>query len=241
MPNPIKPNPTKPTPTKSRVDLYRRVYTGFNAPVSRFDCGRKCAPHNGGTPICCSTEHAVPILDKYELELLRTRSDLWRPYKPNDAAGRAIVADMHKDCRAAECKGAAFCERDNRSLACRAFPFYPYITRDGEIVGLAYYWVFEDRCWVISHLEIVTRGFVRECLAAYESVFAADPEEFKCNKDQSADMRRLFSRRNRIIPLVGRNGEYLAVEPRTHVIRPATPDEFPRHGPYQGEPPAVDR
>ena len=222
-------------PTPARVELYRRVYEKFNAPVSRFDCGRKCAPHNGGTPVCCDTEHAVPILDKGEFSLLTSRTDLWRRYKPTDASGRAVVADMHVENCAAECKGAAHCERENRTMACRAFPFFPYITREREIVGLAYYWTFEDRCWVISHLEIVTPDFVRECLAAFETIFAEDPLEFDTNRDQSADMRRLFTRRNRVIPLVGRDGGYFVVEPRTHRIRPATPDEFPRHGPYKNE------
>ena len=222
------------TPT-SRVELYRRVYENFAAPVSRFDCGRKCAPHNGGTPVCCSTEHAIPILDKWEFDLLRSRSDLWRPYRPTDAEGRAIVADMHHECRAAECKGAARCERDNRALACRAFPFFPYITRDGAIPGLAYFWSFEDRCWIISNLEVVTSDFVRECLAAYEAIFAEDRLEYECNRDMSADMRRVYTRWNRGIPLIGRDGGYFMVEPRTHVIRPARPDEFPQHGPYRDE------
>ena len=222
--------------TPSRVELYRRVYANFTAPVSRFDCGKKCAPHNGGKPVCCDTDHAVPILDKWEYQLLRQRSDLWRPYKPDDAAGRAIVADMHHECKAAECKGAAFCERDNRALACRAFPFFPYITRDGQIPGLAYYWVFEDRCWVISHLEIATRDFVRECLAAYEAIFAEDRLEYDVNREMAADMRRVFARKNRGIPLIGRDGGYFMVEPRTHVIRPASADEFPQHGPYAKEP-----
>src|SRR5262249_55263344 len=120
--------------------LYEDVYANFQAPVSRFDCGQKCAPHNGGSPVCCSTDHAGPWVDKWEFALLRSRSDLWRAYTPTDAAGREIVRGLHKDCRAVECKGAAHCERDNRSMSCRAFPFFPYMTRDDEIVGLAYFW-----------------------------------------------------------------------------------------------------
>jgi hypothetical protein len=228
-------------PTKARIELYRRIYERFTAPVSQFDCGRKCAPHNGGTPVCCSTEHAVPILDKAEFALLKTRTDLWRAYKPTDAEGRAIVADMHEETCAAECKGAAHCERENRTMACRAFPFFPYITRENEIFGLSYYWVFEDRCWVISHLEIVTPEFVRDCLAAYEAIFAEDRLEYDVNRDQSAAMRRVFTRWNRVIPLIGRDGGSFVVEPRTHKVRPARPDEFPRHGPYRGEGPATQR
>jgi hypothetical protein len=226
-----------PKTRAARVELYRRVYQDFQAPVSRFDCGRKCAPHNGGEPVCCSTDHAIPIADKAEFELLRSRTDLWRRYTPNDAAARREVAGMHRDCVAIECKGARHCERDNRTMACRAFPFFPYMTRAGEIVGLAYFWAFEDRCWVISNLAVVTTDFVRECIAAYEAVFAVDRLEYETNLRLSADMRRVFARSERIIPVIGRDGGYYAVEPRSHRLRPATPAEFPKFGPYQDEAP----
>jgi hypothetical protein len=219
----------------ARIELYRRIYETFQAPVSRFDCGRKCAPHNGGEPVCCSTEHAIPVADRPEFDLLRSRSDLWRRYKPPDAQARREIADLHDDCVAIECKGARHCERDNRTMACRAFPFFPYMTRAGEIVGLAYYWAFEDRCWVISNLGIVTPEFVRECIAAFEMVFAADRLEYETHLRLAADMRRVFARRNKIIPIVGRDGTFLAVEPRTHVLRRVVPDEFPAFGPYQNE------
>jgi hypothetical protein len=196
---------------------YARVYARFTAPVSRFDCGRRCAPHNEGMPVCCSADHAVPIVDKAEYALLKSRTDLWRDYVPKDAAGRKIVADMHASCEAVECKGVQFCERDNRSMACRAFPFFPYFTREKKLVGLAYYWDFEDRCWML---------------------FAVDEDERNGMIEHSASIRRVFTRRNQIIPLVGLEGGFFAVEPRTHVIRPARVDEFRRHGPYAEEPPA---
>jgi hypothetical protein len=216
-------------------DLYARIYDQFTAAISRFDCGKKCAPHNGGEPVCCTTAHAVPIVDKYEWRLLESRTDLWHRYEPTDASGRQIVAELHPDCMAVECKGARHCERDNRSLSCRAFPFFPYITRDDRLIGLAYYWIFEQQCWVISNLGIVDRDFARECIAAYELLFAHDHEEYDSIKEHSAYMRRVFTRRNRIIPLIDRDGGYFAVEPRTHVIRPARLDEFAQHGPYKEE------
>lgn len=221
------------------AELYRQIYAKFQAPVSRFDCGSKCAPHNGGSPVCCSTEHAVPIIDRWEWELLSSRSDLWHKYYPTDSAGKEIVKGLHEDCLAVECKGARSCERDNRSMACRGFPFFPYITRDDKLMGLAYFWPFEDRCWVISNLQIVDREFVDQCIAAYETLFAADREEYDANRDESASMRRVFTRWNRIIPLIGRDGKFYAVEPRTHKIRPARLEEFGRFGPYKDEPPAT--
>lgn len=226
-------------PSRSaRVELYRRVYNDFRAPVTRFDCGRKCAPHNGGEPVCCSTEHAIPIADRAEYDLLKARTDLWRPYKIRDAADRRELSDMHRECMAIECKGAKHCERDNRTLACRAFPFFAYMDRSGTVIGLSHYWYFEDRCWVTSHLEVVTKTFVRECVAAFEAVFEVDREEYDTHNRLSADMRRVFTRWNRTIPMIGRNGDLFAIEPRTHVMRPARPDEFPRHGPYKDDAPA---
>jgi len=216
-------------------ELYSRMYDAFQAPVCRVDCGRKCAPHNNGQPVCCTTEHAIPIVDKREWQLLRSRTKLWRPYRPVGADGRQVVEDLHADCRAIECKGAAHCERDNRSMSCRTFPFFPYITRQGEFAALAYYWTFEDRCWVMSNLGVVERDFVRQFITAYEMVFEHEPLEFESLKEHSAAMRRVFTRWNRIIPLIGREGGYFAVEPRTHIIRPATLDEFPKHAPYDTE------
>jgi hypothetical protein len=223
-----------PTPS----DVFRQIYDSFTTPISRFDCGRKCAPLNDGQPVCCTTGHAVPVVDRSEWALLRQRTDLWHVYKPKDASGRAVISDLHKQCLAIECKGAAHCERDNRSVSCRTFPFFPYITAAGAFVGLACFWTFEDRCWVQSNLGVVDPQFVREFVATYELLFAHDVEEFTANRDHSSAMRRTFSRWNRIIPLIGRDGGYFAVEPRTHAIRPATLAEFPVHETWRDEKPA---
>jgi hypothetical protein len=215
------------------AEAYRRIYQQFQSSISRHDCGKHCSPHNGGEPVCCSTKDAVPLVDKWEWELLKGRTQMWRPYVPNDASGRKIVEDLHEDCRAIECKGARHCERDNRTMACRTFPFFPYIDRAGRFIGLAYLWDFEDRCWVISNLQIVDKGFVAEFIDAYELLFTHDKEELAANRDHSATMRRVFSRWKRVIPLIGRDGTPMAIEPVTHVVRPASYAEFPKHGPYR--------
>jgi hypothetical protein len=220
------------------VALYRRIYRAFRTPVSRYDCGRKCAPLNGGVPVCCDTEHALPIVDKHEWRFLSARSDLWRLYLKRDAETRRERKDMHRDCRLIECKGAEHCERENRSLSCRAFPFFSYLTAEDEFVGLAPFWTFEDRCWLMNNLQVVDRGFVREFVAAHELLFAADKEERAASREQSAAARRVFTRWNRPLPLIGREGEYLAVEPRTHRIRPAHWREYFRHGAFRDEAPA---
>ena len=43
---------------------FREIYEGFQSPLSRFDCGKHCAPLNGGEPVCCTTRHAIPVVHK---------------------------------------------------------------------------------------------------------------------------------------------------------------------------------
>jgi hypothetical protein len=219
-------------PTGLQPEDFAHLYDRFRASLSRYDCGRHCSALNKGEPVCCTTRHAVPVLEKTEFLLLKSRTDLWRRYRPDDAEGRRIVADLGKTCCAVECKGARHCERDNRSIACRAFPFYPYVTRDGEFVGLAFYWVYRDRCWVISNLDVVERDFVEEFVAAYEYIFTRDAEEFDTLKGYSATHRRVFSRLGLAIPLIGRNGGFLKVLPHGGAILPMERTELTRYGPY---------
>ena len=216
-------------------DDFARFYNYFTASVSRYDCGRKCAPLNGGTPVCCSTEHAVPIVDRPEWQLLKSRTDLWRRFKPYDAPTRALVEEISSQCVAIECKGARFCERDNRSLGCRSFPFFPYITREREVIGLATYWTFADRCWLMSNLQIVEQDFIDQILAVHEDLFARDPKEFDVFLQQSASARRVFSRWRRPLPVLGRDGRLLLVGPGARGIREAGPRDWPRSGPFVSE------
>jgi hypothetical protein len=219
--------------TTATPGKYAAIYRRFEAAVTRYDCGRHCAPLNGGEPVCCSTQSAVPVAHRAEFKLLQGRGDLWHRFKPYDAATRRIVAELPKTCVAIECRGARSCERDNRSMSCRAFPFFPYITRAGEFIGLAYYWDFEDRCWVISNLGVVERGFVREFVAAFEDLFKFDPDDYDAFKEHSASIRRVFSRWRRPIPLIGRDGGYFKVLPHGGDVVPAKVEDFKAHGPYR--------
>ena len=92
-------------------DDFRQIYERFQASISRFDCGRKCAPLNGGEPVCCSTGHAIPVVQKIEWEHLKSRTDMWRRFKPYDAATRKIVKELGPSCCAVECRGARHCDR----------------------------------------------------------------------------------------------------------------------------------
>lgn len=227
--------PAKPRASK-RLDAadYDRLLSNFAAPIASLDCGRFCAPLNNGEPVCCTTSNAVPVLDRGEWNLLTARTDLWSRFKPKDAAGREVVREAGRLCVAAECKGAAFCERDNRSLSCRAFPFAPYIDRDGVFSAISYYHGFADRCWVISNLHIATPRYLREFFIAYDRLFARDHEEWLAHKDNSIAMRRVHSRRRHRFAIVTRDFAWKWVRPHgrgTVAIRdPAR--EMKAFGPY---------
>jgi hypothetical protein len=214
---------------------FANFYQGFDSPVSRFDCGRKCAPLNGGEPVCCSTQNAVPVAERAEWNLLRSRTDLWGKFKPYDAPTRKIVAELETTCVAIECKGVAHCERENRTIACRAFPLFPYINRRKEFIGLSVYWDFEDRCWMMSNLQVVDKIYVAEFVDTFEKIFAKDQSEFDTYVTFSASMRRVFSRWQRLIPLIGRDGSHNVILPGTGEMKPIRPGAHAKQGPFKSE------
>lgn len=215
---------------------FERLYERFNASVCQFDCGKKCSPLNGGSPVCCSTQDAVPVVHKAEFKLLQNRSDLWKRFKPYDAPTRKIVEDLTTSSCAIECKGAAFCERHNRTIACRAFPFFPYVTRARQVIGLSVYWIFEDRCWMMSNLRLVEQDFINECLDTWHAIFAKDQEEWETYIDYSATMRRVFSRWRRPIPVLNRQAGLLLVDPSTGDVKEGRGDgDYPKYGPFKSE------
>jgi hypothetical protein len=198
----------------NRPEDFAHVYERFQAPISKkYDCGYKCAPINEGIPVCCDHDRAVPVADKGEWDLLRKRTDLWSIYKPKNKTEEKEFGDMAAGCKAILCKGVKHCERDNRTLACRAFPFFPYFNKEKELVGLSYYWGFEKLCWVISNMTIVEKPFVEEMIYASEYLFKKDQDELDTYIGYSATMRGVFTKRNRYIPVIGRDYKLYLVKP----------------------------
>ncbi|MGE0734530.1 MAG: hypothetical protein AB7G15_03750 [Alphaproteobacteria bacterium] len=219
-----------------KPEHYGEIYDVFSAAIStRHDCGQFCAPLNDGVPHCCRTDGAIPLADKEEFQFLQTRSDLWHKFKPFDAESRKVVKDLHSSCVAIECKGVEHCERENRTIACRAFPFFPYITKEKKFVGLSYYWEFEDECWVISNMKIVQQSFLDEFSRGFEKLFLYDFESFDLFRDHSAAMRRVFTRWKRSFPVLGRDGKFFMVRPGDPTLRPVEQGKLRKFGPFRSE------
>jgi hypothetical protein len=217
---------------KSQIPV---LYAGFNAPIAEFDCGERCAPHNeNGVPFCCDTRHAVPTAPQSEWEYLQQNSDLWREWEAQEPGETQRLQDETPEGHVLiACKGHALCQRGFRSLTCRAFPFFPYVTGQGEFAGISYYWDYEDRCWVISNLAVVTRQYREGFIKTYDRLFKLEPEEFENFKQHSEAMRKVFEREKRSIPLLHRNGEVYKVSPTSERMRSTSYDKLPKFGPYK--------
>jgi hypothetical protein len=166
--------------TDSIID-YADLYQHFKAPLTRFDCGKKCAPYNDlGVPFCCDTQHTVPSAYLDEWSYLTSNTDLWHIWESKDPKETERLQKQRPDSQVLiACKGHEHCQRNYRSITCRAFPFFPYLTHQGEFIGLSYYWEYEDRCWVISNLKDVTQEYRKQFIKVFDTLLRIMPSEME--------------------------------------------------------------
>jgi hypothetical protein len=185
-------------------------------------------------PFCCDTRHAVPTAYTAEWDYLKANTDLWHVWQiSNLKEFERIKSKTPSGHVLVECKGHLHCQRQFRSFTCRSFPFFPYIDQSGKFIGLAYYWEYEDRCWVINHLETVSLDYIKEFILFYQWVFENMPEEQKTFQYHSAVMRRIFGRKHRFIPLIDPLGQFYKVTPHNGRKRRTQANRFHKFGPYQ--------
>lgn len=213
---------------------FENLYANFNAPITTFDCGKRCAPYNEyGIPFCCDTNHAIPTAYLPEWDYLQSNTSLWHFWEADDPdETEKLRLDTPDGQILIECQGHLLCQRNYRSITCRAFPFFPYITLQGEFIGLSYYWEYEDRCWVINHLDVVTPEYVQEFVAAYDWVFDQIPGELENFRYHAIIMRRMFGRQKRTIPLLHRDSGVFVVTPKDGTLTPVNPENLPKFGDY---------
>ena len=213
---------------------YRRIYDRFHAPSAVLDCGLKCAPYNErGAPFCCDTRHCVPSVYAAEWNYLQQQTDLWHLFQTQTKQAEELLKKLPDGQVLVECLGFQECQRNFRSISCRTFPFFPYITRQGEFIGMSYYWDFEDRCWLISNLHQVSAQYRQEFIATFDEIFWEIPQERASFHYQSILMRRVFGRQHRAIPLLHRNGKDYKITPRNGRLRRVYSQFFPMFGMYK--------
>ena len=221
-------------PDARNID-FPALYTRLRSPIAALDCGHRCSPYNeNGIPFCCDTRHAVPTAYLTEWEYLQANTELWHVWQvDNPEETTRLQSQTPPGQVMIACLGPAHCQREFRSLTCRAFPFFPYFNRKGDFLGLSYYWDFEDRCWVISNLQAVTPEYWAEFIHAYDLVFERMPGERENFHHHSTVMRRIFGRRGRAISLLHRNGYAYKITPSNGRLRRVPIETLPRFGPYR--------
>lgn len=215
-----------PRVLRSPADLtpadLRALYDGFDSPIAKLDCGKKCAPHNpNGKPFCCDICHAVPAAFTSEWNYFQATTDLWHRYRGDECdasrgpqAGRAVTdLELPPGMIPLACIGPDRCQREFRALSCRAFPFFPYVTSDYRFLGLACEWEFESVCWVINNLDVVIDAYRTEFLRAFDHLLAVFDDVFENYAAHSERLRVHYASRRRRFPLLHRNGRAYLVSP----------------------------
>ena len=193
----------------------------LTAPVTTFDCGTLCAPGNGGVPVCCNSAQVLPVLYRAELALLQKRTKLWRRHVPT-GADAALRAQARPCDVFAVCKGHTHCEREHRSLACRTFPFEPYLDHDGALVGIVFAFDQSHLCPLITSAHEISPQFVAQCCAMWRRMFELDADERAFYAGCSRTLRRQFGRRREQIPVWTERGVIACATARRR--RPAQTD-----------------
>jgi hypothetical protein len=198
---------------------FARLYEGFDVSTTLLDCGKLCSPFNpSGKPFCCDICHAVPVAYKPEWEYLKQNTGLWHVWRGDECEEEPVdpselMEDIPEYLLLLSCKGPEKCERQFRSVSCRQFPFFPYITGDYRFIGLAYDWEFESKCWILSHLDQVTSQYRQEFIQTFDLIFSTWMDDFDSYVALSEDTREHYASIHRRIPLLHRNGKDYLVSP----------------------------
>jgi len=215
---------------------FNQLYQEFSSPITEKDCGIFCSPYNEyGIPFCCDSRHAVPSAYHQEWAYLQAHTDLWQIWQPDNDTEQdaAVLRDQTPESQVLiTCKGHQVCQRQFRTLTCRAFPFYPYFTSKDELLGLSYYWEYRFKCWVISHLDQVSRRFLDQCLAAFSKLFEAYPSEREAFSLHSAIHRQQMISMRRRLTLLHKDGLLFLISPRDESLHPIPPAKLPKYGVY---------
>ena len=230
------------SPSDLKPTDIRALYNTFDSPIAALDCGKKCAPHNpSGKPFCCDICHAVPAAYDSEWDTLRSTTELWHAYRGDECsasnqtdAGRAVRdSDLPSGMILLACLGPDQCQRPNRILSCRAFPFFPYISSDARFLGLACEWEFEPVCWVISNLSAVTDKYRAEFLRTFDHLLATFDDLFDNYAVHSERLRADYSSRRKRFPLLHRNGRAYLVSPQSERMQRVDTKSLPKFGFYR--------
>lgn len=218
---------------------FQKLYNLLDVPMTPLDCGALCSQHHPhGIPFCCDICQAVPAAYFLEWDFLQQRTDLWHEYRGDECLAHpedveSLLAETPEHMLLLACQGPDRCQRSVRSLSCRQFPFFPYINSRNQFIGLAYEWIFEPVCWVISYLGAVTTAYREAFVRVYDTLFAAWDHDLDSYAAHSEEARAYFAAQKRRMPLLHRNGRDYLVSPISERMQRVSFATFRRFGPYR--------
>lgn len=181
----------------------QHFYDLLDESLTPYDCGKLCSPKNGGEPLCCSVENAVPMLYREEFEYVSRRSELWHRWKPKtDVDKKQKKEDETEVLIFCECKGIAHCERENRSICCRTFPLEPYLDTDGKLVGLIFMREFRNKCPLMTRMADIKQSVIDKHFEFWTLMLAKKGDELDLYKSTSRGWRISATKRGVKLPIL---------------------------------------
>lgn len=177
-------------------------------PIVSYDCSILCKKLNKGIPYCCEAGNAVPLLYKAEYKYLRTLGDLWHEWKPKNKDDRELLEYARDNQIFAECKGAQYCIREQRSITCRVFPLEPYIDKRGVFVALTFMESFLEenengvtKCPLALYKKDIRQKFIDTHFLFWQMLLLRIRDEYRIYKISSISIRK-FNKKNNTEPII---------------------------------------
>ena len=177
------------------------IYKGFSASATKIDCGSLCAGNNGGVPVCCSNNLHVPLLFSTELQWhIQNKNSMWKKRVSKTKLDKKQEAECSDHLVYCHCDGARHCKRSKRSLTCRFFPFEPYISEGGVLIGITYMYRAKKDCPLIDNPDAgISKAYIRQAIKTWKLVFEQFPEEFDLYYENSRMLQRSFKRKQQTL------------------------------------------
>lgn len=181
----------------------RRFYKLLSVKMIDFDCGKLCAPKNGGVPQCCENESCVPLLFRDEFNWHRGNGKFWRRMPPVTKEIKKFIEESEDYYIFSRCPGPAGCKRTKRSLNCMSFPFQPYVDRHGTVCGLVPVDGQNSICPLTKKpKKIFSREYIANSMKYWQEIFALFPEEEELYISETVKFERRAKRTGKKIKIL---------------------------------------
>ena len=213
--------------------FFEDIYRIFPRSLSSIDCGEKCGPFNEyGVPVCCDINLIVPSAYQAEWDYLKDKTDLWQPWSSSNPIGADLGDDVQDGQVLLKCLGYTQCQRQYRTMTCRAFPFFPYLDSQGNFLGLVYFQEYREYCWIISNLSVVTSTYKADFQQVFYLLFEQYPESRESYSQYSAYLRKENAISNDKIILLDFEDNLFFLDPDSEISHQASYEDLDSYGPF---------